>query len=151
MRFVRPRAGGGVGVGVGVGAGQGSRGGKMRLLALAPAGSRGQDGESSASHPGTRVRAAGIEACGTRAFPETREESGRVGADKRVKGSGRWALSVSDSASCSHRGGGPAGAGPSAADTLGCLCPAAVSARLPLGSWLGAPSGAGGLLLASGS
>ena len=115
----------------------------MRPQVPAPSGCWGQDGESSASHPGTRVRPMGIEACGTRAFPEPREESGRVGADKRVTGAGRRALRVCDSASCSRRGGGPAGAGPGAAGALGGPCPEAASARLLLASRLGAPSGAG--------
>lgn len=141
VRFVQTRAGGGVGVGVGTG--RGSRGGRMRPRVLAPSGSLGLDGESSASQPGTRVRPVGIVACGTRASPEPREESGRVGADKRVRGAGRRALRVCDSASCSRRGGGPAGAGPGAAGALGGPCPEAASARLPPASRPGAPWGAG--------
>lgn len=52
----------------------------MRLLSLAPVRSRGQDGESCASYPDTGVREVGVKSWGTLAFPEPREESGRVGA-----------------------------------------------------------------------
>lgn len=62
----------------------------MRRLALAPARSWGQDGESHV--PATQVPVCGrwgVESWETWAFPEPREESGRVEADKREKGSGR--------------------------------------------------------------
>lgn len=69
VRFVSPRAG--AWDGVGVRAGRGS-GGERMWLAPRPRSrrSRLRDGEACAGSPRTGVRAVGVEARGTRAFPE---------------------------------------------------------------------------------
>lgn len=106
-----------------------------------PSGSRGQDGESSASQVPVCGRW-GSRRAGRGPFSRAEKSLEELGLTNALE-AGRPALRVCDSASCSRRGGGPAGAGPGAAGALGGPCPEAASARLALASRLGAPWGAG--------
>ena len=80
----------------------------MRRLALALARSRGQDGESCASQPGTRDEDRGVGNSGLSG--EERRVLQELGLTNALRDRVGCAPSVSDSAGCSGRGGSSADA-----------------------------------------